>query len=369
MRKSYFVAGLFLFAAIVLVSALWILSERSISEIQVQGTGLHVYKRHYMMISDDHSQQWEAIFAAAQEAARETDAAVEWTGQGLAASYGAAECMEIAVAAKPDGIILYQRSGEDLTELIEEASQRQIPVITLLNDSASSRRISYIGLNSYQMGEIYGEEVLRVLDGADGNVLVLLSQSGEGESEGLLYTQMLRRAEQGKAPGQEIRFSTYGINTASSFDAEEDIRDIFVSGGELPEVMICLDPVSTECVKSALVDYNQVGNLSIIGYYASESTLEAVEKGLVTSTLNVDARQIGRLGIEALNEYCESGHVSSYFNVGIEMITQENVESYRKTYGIDRGTGEEDGREKEREKGREEENEEEKAPFAQGGAA
>lgn len=329
MRKSYVLAGLFLFPAIVLVSALWILSERRISEIQAQGTGLHVYKRHYMMISDDHSRQWETIYQAAQEEASKTDATVEWAGQELGASYSAQECMEIATAARPDGIILYQKEGDDLTGLIDEAFRRGIPVITLLNDDGDSKRVSYIGINSYQMGEIYGEQVLRALDGESGTVMVLLSRSREDAGEGLLYTQMLRSVEQGKKPGQEVAFSTLEINTESSFDAEEDIRDIFVSEEQLPSVMICLDPVSTECANQALVDYNQVGNVSIIGYYASESILQSVEKGVIAATLSVDAREIGRLSVSAMNEYCDTGHVNNYFNVGIEMITPGNIAQYR----------------------------------------
>lgn len=329
MRRSYIWTVLFLFIAVVLASALWILSERSISEIQVQGTGLHVYKRHYMFVSDDHSEQGETVFQAAQSAAQESDAAIEWTGQGLAASYTAAECMEIAAAARPDGIILFQNQSDDLSEQINKADELGIPVITLLNDAGSSRRVSYIGINSYQMGDIYGEQVLRVLDGASGDVLVLLPKTPGGESEGLLYTQLLRRVEEGKQTGQKIVFSTYEVNTMSSFDAEEDIRDVFVSGGDLPSVLLCLDPVSTECTNQALVDYNEVGNLAVIGYYASENTLQAIEKGVLAATLSVDAEEIGHIAVEAMNEYCETGHVSNYFNVGIEMITQKNIKQYR----------------------------------------
>ena len=44
------------------------------------------------------------------------------------------------------------------------------------------------------------------------------------------------------------------MNTATSFDAEEDIRNIFVRRQQIPDILICLDLVSTECAMQALVD-------------------------------------------------------------------------------------------------------------------
>ena len=75
----------------------------------------------------------------------------------------------------------------------------------------------------------------------------------------------------------------------------------------------------------ALIDYNEVGNISVIGYYASETVADAVSKGIVQATLEMDAQEIGRLCVEALDEYWSLGRVNNYFNISLSMITQEDM--------------------------------------------
>ena len=140
-----------------------------------------------------------------------------------------------------------------------------------------------------------------------------------------MYSQMAQKVENERPQDRQAVFSTFDVNTSTSFDAEEDIRDIFVHRNSLPDIMVCLDLISTECAYQALVDFNEVGNMDIVGYYASDTVLDGIRKGVISATLSLDAEEIGRLCIDALNEYCSLGHVSNYFNVGLEMITPEDL--------------------------------------------
>ncbi|MDD3796107.1 MAG: sugar ABC transporter substrate-binding protein, partial [Lachnospiraceae bacterium] len=134
--------------------------------------------------------------------------------------------------------------------------------------------------------------------------------------------------EQGKKKGQTVNISTYSIDNSMSFDAEEVIRDIFVNSETLPDILICLDSVSTECACQAIIDYNEVGNVDIIGYYTSSSILDAIEKDLMPVTIVIDTEQIGQLSINALNEYHSLGYVSNYFNAELNIITKSNVNAF-----------------------------------------
>ncbi len=322
MRRSFYWIALLILTAVLLITILWLYADQSISSIDQPNAAMHVFDRHYMLISGDRSQQWQAIFEAADAAAREADVYLEWVGMDDSlSSYSTRDCMKIAAASSPDGILLYQDPREDLTDLIDEAAGQGIPVVTVLRDAPSSQRVSYIGANTYQMGELYARQALKALDGKSGDVMVLLNSTTEDNGMNLLYSQMLRTADNERAPGQEVTFSATEINNTGSFVVEEDVRDIFVHADELPDVLICMDPVSTECAYQALVDYNAVGRVSIIGYYVSDPVQQAMDKGLIFSTLAIDAGKIGSLCVEALNEYCLSGYVSDYFNVGIEVIS------------------------------------------------
>ena len=321
MRKTFVLVGILLTLSIALMAGLWIYSEHSLRAIRLKGSGAEEYDRHYMLVCSDRSKQWQSIYQSAREVAQESRVFLEWAGTGLSDNYDTADYMAMASAAKPDGIILYPGPEDEMTELIDEASMNGIPVVTVLCDDTASRRVSFIGVNNYQMGEIYGKRVLDVLDGASGNVLVLRSSDYDDVGGSLTYSMLISTIESSKEPDQNVNINHVEMNTANSFEAEEGIRDIFLNRNQIPDVLICLDLTSTECAIQALVDFNEVGQVTVIGYYASPEVMTAIERGIVDSTLKVDAGEIARLCINALDEYCTLGNVSNYFNIGIEMIS------------------------------------------------
>ena len=77
-----------------------------------------------------------------------------------------------------------------------------------------------------------------------------------------------------------------------------------------------------------MIDHNCVGEVQIIGYYQSGTMLQAVQKGTVPMAITLDAEQMGKYCVEALEEYYQMGHVSSYFSVDLNIMTQENVDQF-----------------------------------------
>ena len=98
---------------------------------------------------------------------------------------------------------------------------------------------------------------------------------------------------------------------------EEAVRNIFQSADGPPEILVCLDEVTTECAYQAMVDYNMVGDVSIIGYYASDVIIDAVNKGLIPITISMNADQIAEYSIEALTEFTEIGRTNAYYTVDL----------------------------------------------------
>ncbi len=92
------------------------------------------------------------------------------------------------------------------------------------------------------------------------------SQSKTQETN-LIYYQIIKKNwREKKKDYQTVTISEYNIDSSSGFDTEEFVRDIFVSEENLPDVLVCMDEVVTECVYQALVDYNQVGNVDVVGF-------------------------------------------------------------------------------------------------------
>ena len=90
-------------------------------------------------------------------------------------------------------------------------------------------------------------------------------------------------------------------------------------------MLICLDKLSTTSACQAVVDYNKVGEVEIIGCYSSDAILQAIQKNVLQATVAFDTKGMGEECITAMTEYWKDGHVSEYKPVSVSLITSENI--------------------------------------------
>ncbi len=275
------------------------------------------YAKQYEMIVDNrNSSLWGEVYGLAKEKAALNDAYLNIRRADWSTEYDKTESMDMCIAAKVDGIILEYNGEAGLTEKINEAAEQGIPVITIMNDPNKSSRQSFVGVNDYQMGHAYGTQVARLIDENTEDILILSNRERELDKN-QLYSQIYNAAA-GK--NGTIKVREQNLISKNQFDVEEAVRNIFQSADGPPEIIVCLDEVTTVCAYQAMVDFNMVGEVSIIGYDASDSILDAVEKGLIAVTFTMDAEQIAEYSIEALTEYWEIGRSNTYYTVDLNVI-------------------------------------------------
>ena len=284
----------------------------------------NTYKHHYVLISEEADAPfWEAIYEGALDRGKEMEIYVERMGSSLPTAYPLKDLMKMAIASKVDGIIIEPNGEEEIIELISIADEAGIPVITVLNDEPNSSRKSFVGVNSYNQGQIYGKQVLEVINEGKKDVTVLLNSDNAGMN--VIYSNISEMVA-----GYGIQMKPVIVNTQSTFSSEEDIRNIIKDTQNPTEVLVCLTAIDTRCAYQAVVDYNKVGVIDIIGYYDSDLILSAIQKDIIHSTMTIDANKMGAYCVEALNEYMQSGQVSDYFSVDIYAINHGNIKDYIK---------------------------------------
>lgn len=327
MTIFYILAG-----CILLLSGIWIYFRKSMERVDLAESGRNaVYDKHYVLIAGDgNSLLWDSIYESARQEAIASNAYLELVQPEDNPEYSQADCLRIAIASTVDGIILKPDGSREMQELIDEAAEAGIPVITVLEDDTDSKRISFVGLNSYQMGDAYTEQVLKLLDTDATEIMVLVNSESKDVGTNLVCSYMMRAVDERKSLGQTVDIETYSVDSSADFNAEEAIRDIFMNTEGLPDILICMDEVITECAYQALVDYNEVGNVDIVGFYYSDTILDAVERGTIPATIALDMDEIGKYSINALEEYLSLGHASNYYSVGLNVITGSNVARFRR---------------------------------------
>ncbi|MFU0826071.1 MAG: Peripla-BP-4 domain-containing protein [Lachnoclostridium sp.] len=291
-------------------------------------TQVKEYTKHYAMITKNaNTSFWKSVYESAKKEAEDNNIYLEQIGSSLSDKYGLADYLRISIASKVDGIIVCPDGSEEVTQLINEACDEGIPVITILNDDMDTKRVSFVGVNSYELGLAYAEQILNQINKDTRDIRVLFHSSESSSTNDVVFNQ-IKKSINDKLGENRVNISPYNISDNNEFDSEEAIRDIFVFQDNLPDILVCMEEVDTECACQAIVDYNNVGKTTIIGSYSSEVILEAIRKDLAAVTVAMDTEQLGKQSVQALLEYQETGYVNNYYNVDLHIINKKNVKNY-----------------------------------------
>ena len=340
-KKLIYVMTVIIGLAVILTTGLFLRYQSRARELDISADSISSYDRHYLFVSSDESQMLCDIFEQTASSCEASGAYLEWCGKDMPGKYSAADCVDISVAMKADGIIVFPDSSADLNAAITRAYDAGIPVITILRDLPSSGRVSYIGVSNYQMGDLYGGHLLSLMHNGV-NKVCLLTDSADPENETqLIYTQMVQAIRNGAPSGKSMELRTESVDSRTDFDAEEVIRDLLL-GKDRPDILICLNSVQTECAIQALIEYNLVGVVQVIGYYVTDQILQALRQDLIPVTMTIDTGSLGKNSVQALDEFLELGRVSSYYNISLSGITPITVEKYEKEHEAGRKQEEEE---------------------------
>ena len=315
------------------------------------------YDKYYIMIAEDNSSSfWRSVYKGAYEEGLQQNSYVDLLNGAFDHNYSKEDMMRIAIASEVDGIIVAADESDEMTELINEAAAKEIPVVTLYGDNTQSERCTFVGIGSYDLGREYGRQVLEIMrrkqlpraqvqviplydengerlmwtetvEHLPVKVMVLVSPHTQDSGQNILCSGIQETIDNEKKENVEIELSLVTIDDTNTFSVEESIRDIFMER-EQPDIIICLNELNTACVYQAVVDYNKVGQVNILGYYDSDTILKAVERNVIYATVTIDAAQMGKYCVEALTEYNTFGNTSQYFIADIELINKDNVAEY-----------------------------------------
>ena len=289
------------------------------------------YQYHYVMIIDNlDSQFWNDVYKSVQEEAALHDAYVELKGKSQSSEYTTVDFMDMSIAAKVDGILLEFTGEDQLENRINEAEKKGIPVVTILNDAPVSRRKSFVGINPYQLGQEYGNQILKILpaNSRETRVLMFLYDNSIDSNQSQIFNQINNRIVTDRKAGEKVRVEELKIPSGRAFESEEIVRNLFQNPQGPPDIIVCMDEVDTEAVYQAVIDYNRVGETQVIGYYKSKAAIDAVLKGTMAMTLCIDTGQMGKYGVQALTESIRDGRTNSFYSVDLQFVTKENASDF-----------------------------------------
>jgi ribose transport system substrate-binding protein len=277
-------------------------------------SGVRPARYHFMVIlptleGDFFQNMWEEI----REAAEELDVGVELQvpRSTLDLRGGTAELLEIARLSQVDGIALYVTNEDDLMPLINRTDLSGIPVITLESDAPMSRRSSFIGSNSFKLGQ----EIGRLMQEAQPEgVRAALLKSEYYSDRASQWSIIKYGIIASLTSGEDDRIRAELKSQIGVLNAEEKARQILFLYPEV-NVIFCTSLVDTISAANMVAEYRRAGEVRIIGYGYNQDIQQRMDEGYIYGTLVRDPEAIGRSGLQALVGIKTNKYVPSFIYI------------------------------------------------------
>lgn len=284
------------------------------------------YDSHYMYIVDDSDGDfWKQVYESASEQAKADGIYLENIKDSLGSGYSNEDLLRVAINSAVDGILYAGAPTDEAALLIDEAVDRGICVCTLQNDIDKSKRQSFVGISNYELGQMYASQIPEMVEADDlkKTSIAILASSDMAEGATNLISLAIEEYLTDSFPDEKLPdIRTIRIDAEDTFSVEEEIRKIFRNEENVPEIAICLEEIYTQCIYQDIVDFNYVGECQVVGYSANDEILDAIDKGIVHSTVSIDTQEMGKMAVNAIEEYNATGYTNSFMPVKMEIVNK-----------------------------------------------
>ncbi len=223
--------------------------------------------------------------------------------------------VDYAASMSVDGIIAYIPDERVNVNSPVTVDGKRIPVIMIGNDNPETQAVSYIGINSYELGKKMAETLaLFVPDG--GKVLAVYDSS----STAALYGRILSSLRETVVGTGSFRIENTDVRKRGGISAEDEIRDAIRFQPDIRAV-ICLSSDNTVRVAENIVDLNLAGKITVIGFGETPQTKEFLNKGILSAIISQQPEDMGRQAVRSLFEYITTGNTNDYTTVTVRVIT------------------------------------------------
>jgi len=300
----------------------------------------YVYKYHYAFIADDEDDPFiKDIYNSAKEKGKTEGIYVDWSLDSRTTEYDKSDYLSIAIASKVDGIILVGENNNKILDLIEQAKENKIPVVTIMNDSNIQKGKNYICLDNNKLGNEYGLLIKEIIKSKAVNVdkrldIVLLSRSNQDSNQKELIKSGIQDAlSNDKEINIDCNIKDISLDNKVPFSAATKITSHIRESGNSPHVIICSTKEDTLNVYATLIDYSTTNNTKIFGFYDSTEILNAISHdNYIYATIKPDYKKIAYKCMDTLKNASGDLEKNNIIKIdSFDIIDHNNVDKKLKS--------------------------------------
>lgn len=279
------------------------------------------YNTHVVLIGrDSESPVWKEIFSGAIRASEEYGVAIEYHSPESYDMNEELSFFEMSVYSDVDGIIINGAENDEFKKIAAEAKKEGIPVIFVNDEGYGNERLAYVGENNYQAGVMAIEEVLTVKND-EANIAILVGDDFHVQNKNRLSSML---STIGDHPSLHLSTVEEVDNTCITLFSQ--IKELLLSNPDINTV-VGTNVHHGDYICQVLVDMNLVGQINVIGYDATENTIRYIEKGIMSSTLDIDNEAIGYEAVKLIHEYQNGQFTDDVVYMPLNIVNRWNLQT------------------------------------------
>ncbi len=233
--------------------------------------------------------------------------------------------IEDLIARGVSGIAISANDDRGLVQVIHEAVQAGIKVITVDAPAPSSEAMTYIGTDNESAGYEAGKRLATEM-GGKGTVAVL--QGGMAATNLNLRTRGFTNALAAAAPGiRVVEVADEGGDFALSVSKTEELL------GAYPRLSAIFS-VSAEGAPAAaavLKQRKRAGKVLVAGFDDLADTLQGIRDGSIAFCIVQNTYRMGWLSVERLMDAVNGRPIPRVIDTGVVFVDRRNIDTYQQS--------------------------------------
>ncbi|HTL28076.1 MAG TPA: substrate-binding domain-containing protein [Tepidisphaeraceae bacterium] len=261
---------------------------------------------------------WQSVHAGANRAAKDLGVEIKWQGpQGEAERGQQIQIVNDLLTQGVNAVCLAPIDSNALVETINETS-RQVPVVIFDSGANTENYTAYVATDNRKGGQLAGEEMLRLLGDAGGEIAIVRVMAG---------SQSTTEREEGfkevvaKNPKIKIVAEQYGDSDKAK--SQRVAGDILAAH---PNLVAFYGPneSSTVGILNALKDVKKNGKLKFVGFDSSEELAKALDDGEIDALVLQNPVLMGDHAVRAAVAKLKGENVEKNQPIEPTLITRAN---------------------------------------------
>ncbi|HYS48227.1 MAG TPA: substrate-binding domain-containing protein [Xanthobacteraceae bacterium] len=223
------------------------------------------------------------------------------------------------IARGVKGVLISPIDAVGVNAAYDAAAQAKIPIISLARGSASPNQTLHVAINEKGIGSEIAAWTAKHIGGS-GKVAMILGPSGAPAFRNLAegYTDVMA-----KYPDIKIVFRTDGALTRER--GVKHTEDALVANPDLKAIYNSNDDVALGAMQAVLAA-NRKGQTLVTGMNGVPPALRAVKEGNLALTVELNAFEWGRLGVDMLDRALKGELLGKQAFIKHLLVDQANVD-------------------------------------------